>query len=132
MMNHHPKSQKQKPAQASSKAMWGEARSERQAELQAQALKNATSGASVANYQAIFDGFAAMGIDPDDVMPRENVFTFNAWKALGRVVKRGQHGVRIVTVIPCTKKDPETGEETPVRKPKTTTVFHVSQTEAIN
>ncbi|EMP3151351.1 DUF3560 domain-containing protein [Salmonella enterica] len=86
----------------------------------------------MANYQAIFEGFAAMGIDPDDVKPRENVFTFNAWKALGRVVKKGQHGVRIVTVIPCTKKDEQTGEEVAVKKPKTTTVFHISQTEPLD
>ncbi len=135
-MNHH-QIQNQKPAQASSKAMFqskkakGE-RTAKRAELQQQALTNAVTGESVANYQAIFDGFAAMGIDPADVKPRENVFTFNAWKALGRVVKRGQHGVRIMTVIPCTKKDDETGEEVPVRKPKATTVFHISQTEPLD
>ena len=107
-------------------------RTAKQAELQHKALTNAVTGESMANYQAIFEGFAAMGIDPDDVKPRENVFTFNAWKALGRVVKKGQHGVRIVTVIPCTKKDEQTGEEVPVKKPKTTTVFHISQTEPLD
>ena len=136
-MNHHHQDQNQKPAQASSKAMFegksGRAsRTEKQAEIQTKALTNAVTGESMANYQAIFDGFVAMGIDPDDVKPRENVFTFNAWKALGRVVKKGQHGVRIVTVIPCTKKDDQTGEEVPVKKPKTTTVFHISQTEPLD
>ena len=115
---------KQKPARAS-----GQAGGERKQEQQLQALANARNQTSVANYGAIFDGFEAMGIDPADVMPRENVFTFNAWKALGRVVKRGQHGVKIVTVIPCTKKDRDTGEENQVRKVKTTAVFHISQTE---
>jgi hypothetical protein len=99
--------------------------------MQNKALENAVSGESLANYKTIFDGFAAMGIDMADVEPRVNVFTFNAWKALGRVVKKGQHGVRIVTVIPCTKKDRETGAEIPVKKVKTTTVFHISQTEEI-
>jgi hypothetical protein len=101
------------------------------AEMQQKALSNAVTGESFANYQAIFDGFAAMGIDMADIEPRVNVFTFNAWKALGRVVKKGQHGVKIVTVIPCTKKDRETGDEVAVKKVKTTTVFHVSQTEEI-
>lgn len=98
-------------------------------EIQKKALSNAVSGESLANYDAIFNGFALMGINMADVKPRENVFTFNAWKALGRVVKKGQHGIKIVTVVSCTKKDRETGEEVPVKKIKTTTVFHVSQTE---
>ena len=99
--------------------------------MQNKALNNAVTGASLANYQAIFEGFATMGIDAADVVPRENVFTFNAWKALGLVVKKGQHGVKIVTVIPCTKKDQESGDEVAVKKFKTTTVFHVSQTEEL-
>lgn len=99
--------------------------------MQNKALNNAVTGASVANYQAIFEGFAAMGIEAADVVPRENVFTFNAWKALGRVVKKGQHGVQIVTVIPCTKKDKDSGDEVAVKKVKATTVFHVSQTEEL-
>jgi antirestriction protein ArdC len=61
------------------------------------------------------------------------VFTFNAWKALGRSVKRGQHGVKVVTWIDCTAttRDPQTGEEKTegYRRPHTTTVFHISQTE---
>jgi hypothetical protein len=115
----------------SSKAMF-QGKNNRKAEIQQQALSNAVTGESVANYQTIFDGFAAMGIDINQVKPRENVFTFNAWKALGRVVKKGQHGVKIVAVIPCTKKDPENGEEVAVKKVKTTTVFHISQTEEID
>lgn len=101
-------------------------------EVEALALENAVKGTSVANYEAIFNGFAAKGIPMDEVIPRENVFTFNAWKALGRVVRRGESGVPVVTVIRCTKKDRATGEETPVRKVKTTTVFHVSQTEPLS
>lgn len=117
---------KRKPAQASSKAP-----GERRQEHQRQALANATTQTSVANYPAIYEGFEAMGIAPDDVRPRENVFTFNAWKELGRVVSRGQRGVKILTVIPCTKKDAATGEEAQVRKVRSTTVFHISQTELL-
>jgi antirestriction protein ArdC len=73
-----------------------------------------------------------MGIYIANAEPRMNVFTFNSWKALGRVVKKGQHGIKIVTTIACTKKDCETGEEVAVKKVKNTTVFHISQTEAID
>ncbi|MNF57761.1 hypothetical protein D3C84_393000 [compost metagenome] len=130
-MNHSTQ-QNQKPAQASSKAMLNSDKPSSKAQLQQQALENALTNPSVANYQAIFEGFEAMGISAEDIKPRVNVFTFNAWKVLGRVVKRGQHGVKIVTVIPCTKKDVATGESVPVKKIKTTTVFHISQTEALD
>lgn len=99
--------------------------------IAASALQNAVSGQSFSNYQAIFEGFAAMGIAAEDIKPRENVFTFNAWRALGRSVSKGQTGVRIVTVIRCERVDRETGKSRPARKPKTTAVFHISQTEAL-
>lgn len=103
------------------------------AEMQAEALANARAGQSVMNYAAIFQGFMAKGIAEADIKPRENVFTFHAWKALGRSVKRGEHGVRVVTFVECSanERDPATGEEKAVsyRRPHSTTVFHLSQTE---
>jgi len=99
--------------------------------IQLEALTNAVSQQSTMNYSAIFDGFAAMGIAPEDIKPRENVFSFNAWKALGRVVTKGQHGVKVCTYIASTKTDKETGEQSGSRRPWHTTVFHVSQTEAL-
>lgn len=78
-----------------------------------------------------------MGIAETEILPRENVFTFKAWKALGRSVKKGEHGVRVITYVRCKSKtgetDERTGEEktTAYRRPWTTTVFHVSQTEAL-
>jgi hypothetical protein len=102
-------------------------------EMQAEALANARSGQSLMNYSAIFEGFMARGIAEADIRPRENVFTFHAWKALGRSVKKGEHGVKVVTFIDCSanERDPATGEEKSVgyRRPHTTTVFHISQTE---
>nr|WP_324250488.1 DUF3560 domain-containing protein [Pseudomonas syringae] len=131
-MNHHKPNQK--PAQTSSKAMLKgkKPKANRGLELQQQALTNAVTGDSVANYQAIFEGFEAKGINMADVEPRVNVFTFNAWKALGRVVKRGESGVPVVTVIERVKKDKETGEEEVIRTPKRTYVFHISQTEPLD
>ena len=97
--------------------------------IQSQALQNAVGNASTMNYATIFAEFEAKGIT--DIKPRENIFTFHAWKALGRSVKKGEHGVRICTWVPMTKKD-DTGEAKAIgRKPRMTTVFHVSQTQAI-
>lgn len=59
---------------------------------------------------------------------------YRAWQDLGRQVRRGEHGIRILA--PCqyrrTETDPETGEETTyagVRGFTTTTVFDLSQTD---
>jgi len=98
-----------------------------------EALDRATNGQALTNYPAIFEGFLAKGIAEADIKPRENVFTFQAWKAVGRSVRKGEHGVRIVTFVLCESKqrDPSTGEEkvATYRRPHTTTVFHISQTE---
>jgi hypothetical protein len=97
-----------------------------------EALHNATVGQSLTNYPAIFDGFMEMGIPEEDILPRENVFTFNAWIAKGRIVRKGQHGVKCVTFVPADVKDAQTGEtKFKGRRPSTVTVFHISQTEEL-
>ncbi len=98
-----------------------------------ESLKRAVHGQSLSNFPAIFQGFAAKGIPESEIKPRENVFTFDAWKALGRVVRRGEHGVKVVTFIETASKetDPDTGERKIIRRPWTTTVFHISQTEPL-
>ena len=90
-----------------------------------EALDRAENGESWSNYPAIFAGFQAKGISEADILPRENVFTFNAWIAKGRVVKRGEHGVKVVSWIPI--KDKDTGEVTG-KRPRSAAVFHISQT----
>jgi antirestriction protein ArdC len=102
-------------------------------EARQEALTRAVSGQSFSNFPAIYQGFTAKGIPESEIKPRENVFTFNAWKALGRVVRRGEHGVKVVTFTDCQSKetDKDTGERKSFRRPWTTTVFHVSQTDAI-
>jgi antirestriction protein ArdC len=98
----------------------------------AEALSRAISGQSVANYAQIYREFMARGIAESEIKPRENVFTYNAWRALGRQVRRGEHGVKVLTFIDCQKKDEATGEvKETYRRPWTTTVFHISQTDAI-
>src|SRR6266849_10884247 len=100
----------------------------------AEALTRAVSGQTMSNYPAIFQGFTAKGISESEIRPRENVFTFDAWKALGRYVRKGEHGVKVVTFIETKSKevDQDSGEPKIIRRPWTTTVFHVSQTEAMN
>jgi hypothetical protein len=108
------------------------------AAIQAEALHRATTGQSLTNYVPIIQGFTEKGIPADDIRPRENVFTFNAWRELGRTVRRGEHGVKVLTYITTepNAKDRARLEQagqpiTPARRPWTTTVFHVSQTEAL-
>jgi len=83
------------------------------------------------NYPAIFTELEAKGIPFDDIRPRENVLTFEAWKALGRHVRKGQHGVRVVTWIPISEVKDASGEvvRKAGRRPKTAVVFHISQTD---
>ena len=104
-------------------------------EIQAEALSRAQNSPSWSNYPAIFQGFIEKGLEFEDIVPRENVFTFHAWKAKGRCVKKGEHGVKITTWIPVSKKvsDPDTGEEKKesFRRPKSATVFHISQTKEL-
>src|ERR1700676_3432529 len=79
-------------------------------EARQEALSRAMSGQSCSNFPAIFQGFAAKGIPEAEIKPRENVFTFDAWKALGRYVRKGEHGVKVVTMIERQSKemDPDT------------------------
>jgi hypothetical protein len=100
-------------------------------EIQKEALSKAVHRQSMGNYPAIFAGFMARGIPESEIRSRENVFTFNAWRALGRTVRRGEHGVKVATIITTTKTNRETGEEETASRPWTTTVFHVSQTEPL-
>ena len=101
-------------------------------EARQEALARAVSGQSYSNFPAIFQGFAAKGIPEREIRSRENVFTFNAWRALGRTVRRGEHGVKVLTFIECSKENKETGETESFRRPWSTTVFHVSQTEPLD
>ena len=103
----------------------------------AESLHRAVTGTALTNYPAIFQGFADKGIAEDQIKPRENVFTFNAWKALGYSVRKGEHGVKVITWVTVAGKDAEqTGSsdgETETMKSRgfrmcrTTTVFHESQ-----
>ncbi len=104
---------------------------QKRTENDADSLSRARNGGSVLNYAAIFDGFKEKGLPEDDIKPRENIFTFGAWRALGRMVRKGEHGVRVITWITGKGKDKKTGEEKGFRFPRRSTVFHISQTKPL-
>ena len=106
-------------------------------QIQQEALSRASNGQSLSNWPAIIRGFMEKGIPEHDIKPRENVFTYNAWRALGRQVRRGEHGVKVCTFVACKGKGDDGDAEkrvkqTGYRRPWTATVFHVSQTDPIN
>jgi hypothetical protein len=111
-------------------------------EIQHEALARAVGNQSIANWPAIFAGFVAKGIPESEIKPRENVFTYHAWRALGRQVRRGEHGVKVLTFVAldrdgAAETDSEESDGKPEkrkargRRPWSATVFHISQTDPI-
>ena len=98
-----------------------------------EALNRAQASLSLTNYPAVYNYFMEMGIPEAEIKPRENVLTFNAWKALNRYVRKGEHGCKILTYLEGSKTvtNEETGEpeEKRWRTPWSSVVFHVSQTQ---
>ena len=93
---------------------------------QSDALDRARSSQSIANFGQIMQGLTEKGINPDDIAFRVNVLTFDAWRALGRTVRRGEKGVRCLTWIPI---EDDAGAKK--ARPRTAYVFHISQTEQL-
>src|SRR5438045_2499181 len=114
-------------------------------QMQQEALGRAIGNQSTMNYGAIFQGFMEKGIPESEILPRENVFTYHAWRALGRQVRRGQHGVKVTTFVAVSDRDSKEDSDGTAdndldgtnrrkggyRRPWTATVFHVSQTDPI-
>jgi hypothetical protein len=107
-------------------------------EIQQEALSRAVNGQALTNWPAIYAGFMAKGIPESEIKPRENVLTYHAWRALGRQVRRGEHGVKVVTFVECAGKTDSTEEgddkskaKRRYRRPWSATVFHESQTDPI-
>ncbi len=96
------------------------------------ALSKARSGGLTRNYLLILVGFKAKGIPEEDIKPRENVYTYHAWRALGRSVKKGEHGIKVNTVIHTEQNEDGTEDQSSHRLLRSTTVFHISQTKELN
>lgn len=103
------------------------------AAMRNESLGRAMGGMSTMNYRAILEGFAARGIPMNDIQPRSNVFTYNAWLAAGRQVRKGEKGIRIVTFIPIDGKaaDDDGKRRKGGARPWSSTVFHISQTDPL-
>lgn len=87
-----------------------------------------------ANDARVVEGFAARGIPVADIIPRQNVLSYDAWRALGRHVRKGEHGVKLLTYVEGVRErtDDATGmiERKAFKRPWTVHVFHISQTDA--
>lgn len=92
-----------------------------------EALHRAKTSAAMSNIPTVYAGFLAMGIPEGEILPRENVLSFHAWRAMGRTVRKGEHGVKLVTWIDAKQSD--TGESRKLAR--TVSVFHISQTDAL-
>jgi len=107
----------------------------RDPEKDREALASARGNFSMSNFVPVISEFAARGIPVDEILPKENVFTYRAWRALGRQVRKGEKGVSIGVWRPISKEtvDEATGEKK--RTGRTlcvgATVFHISQTDPI-
>jgi hypothetical protein len=111
--------------------------------LQQEALTRATQGQTLSNFPAIFTGFMEKGIPESEIKPRENVLTYHAWRALGRQVRKGEKGVKVVTMVPTWDKSeqphndadnslPDKDKKKGKMRPFTAVVFHFSQTDPMN
>lgn len=115
------------------------ARSAKRREIEREALSRAQGNMSTRNYGAIIQGFAERGIPESEIRPRENVFTFHAWRAQGRTVRKGEKGVRVTTWIPADEiRESKRGKPNPRKRkarggmvPTTAHVFHISQTKPL-
>lgn len=106
----------------------------RAAQIEAEALDRAQSGQSLSNFPAILEGFAAMGIAEAEILPRVNVFSYRAWRAKGRQVRKGEHGVKVLTYLPTDRKVKQADGSIKVesgKRPWRATVFHITQTDPI-
>ena len=99
--------------------------------MEQEALSRAQSGFSMANFVPVIREFVSRGIPMAEIEPKVNVLTYHAWRALGRQVRKGEHGVKVSV---CLKREPKEGEPDPNDGRllfTSATVFHVSQTDEI-
>ena len=100
------------------------------AEHYKEALVRAHNGHSAANTMIVYHAMRAAGYT--DVRPYENVLTFDAWRGLGRTVRRGEHGTRITVYVPMEIERVDANGQKKIEtltRPRSALVFHESQTE---
>lgn len=64
----------------------------------------------------------------------ENPFylTFRQAESIGRKVKKGSKGIRLIRIIDKKEENPKTGEVKTVKRPVGFTVFNITQTESVD
>jgi len=89
-------------------------------------------GYSVANAIAVRQALSERGCSCE---PYEDVFTFNRWRAQGRIVRRGQHGIALRVYVTAMRggedADGVIDEPRAYRIPKTSHVFCRCQTDEL-
>ena len=70
-----------------------------------ESLNRARTQSCPENEAFVVHHFVARGIPADQITPRENVLTFNAWRALGRTVRKGERGCKLGVWVPIKGKD---------------------------
>ena len=58
--------------------------------------------------------------------------TFKQAQSIGRKVKKGSKGIRLIRIIARKEEDPKTGEVKTVKSPKGFTDFNITQTESVD
>ena len=100
------------------------------AAMQAESLQRARACRSLSNMALVIAAFVERGIPAGEIIPGETVLTFNAWRALGRTVKRGERGVK-VPVFYQVERMTDSGERESRKVLTGAAVFHISQTTEI-
>jgi hypothetical protein len=101
-------------------------------ETPSEALQRIQSGYSQ-NDELVLMAFTQAGYT--NVVPRETVLTYRAWKAKGRQVMKGSKSLRVAVYVPIkvektnqVKRDDKGGV---AMRPRQVALFHISQTEPV-
>lgn len=103
-------------------------------------LANASRHAPNSNDIPVIMEFQTRGLSSDKVHtfgPEQNVYTYNAWQAKGRQVRKGERSVRCTVWIPVVVKGKPDAIRESDRKDRTRSrmhnacLFHISQTDPI-
>lgn len=63
--------------------------------------------------------------------PYADVFTFNRWRAQGRTVRKGEHGIKLPIIVRGEKVDADTGERSGFSMRRASFVFCRCQTDKL-
>lgn len=105
-------------------------------EKQCEALERGRRYRVGGNDLRVITEFQGRGMNPHDIEtfgPDQNVWTYDAWQALGRQVRKGEKSVRITVYgsYESKERNEKTGEPIIKSCRSTACLFHITQTDAI-